>query len=85
MIAAREQMRLSLKEIYNYNSYDFDGTSAPENHAAPYSHAQHKAFLHKFAYYLKDNLAAMDAAIEGMTESAYARVVTRTEEASDEM
>jgi hypothetical protein len=61
-------MRLRLKEIYNFNSYDWE-SSKQESSTAPYSHEQHQAFLHKFAFYLKDVLRSYDARIANMGTS----------------
>lgn len=84
MNACREEFRLRLKEIYNYNSYDIADTVAQLSPAAPYTHEQHKSFLQKFHYFLKDTLAGYDAELAGM-ESAFAvRVAQRTEEADDQ-
>ena len=56
-------MRLRLKEVYNYNTYEFTPDTPVSDHiSAPYSHEQHRAFMNRFAYYMKDVLAGRDAA-----------------------
>jgi hypothetical protein len=66
--ACRDEMKRRLKEVYNYNSYDIDLTKTQETIAAPYSHEQHVAFLHKFAYYLKDSYSKFDGRLTSMYE-----------------
>ena len=62
MQADRDEMKKRLKEVYNYNTYEFDQSTPVSDHiSAPYSHEQHRAFLQRFAYYMKDSLAARDA------------------------
>ena len=62
MEADRAEMRRRLKEVYNYNTYEFTPNTPVTDHiSAPYSHEQHRAFLNRFAYYMKDVLAHRDA------------------------
>jgi len=62
MEADRAEMAARLKEVYNYNSYDQSPNEPLRDHiSAPYSHEQHRAFLNRFAYYLRDVLAGRDA------------------------
>jgi hypothetical protein len=68
--ATRGEMATRLKEVYNYNSYDVDLTKTQDTIAAPYSHEQHIAFIHKFTYYLKDSYSKMDARITSQYLSA---------------
>ena len=82
--ADREEMRLRLKEIYNYNNYDWDKSKIPDSSASPYSHEQHQAFLHKYAYYLKDVLRQMDAGIANMKGAYATSVANMTEESKDQ-
>jgi hypothetical protein len=63
MQADRELMKLRLKEIYSFNSYDLDKIETEQHIAAPYNYEQHQAFLHKFTYYLQDSLRAFDGRI----------------------
>jgi len=63
MEADRAEMKRRLKEVYNYNSYEFAPNEPVSDHiSAPYSHEQHRAFLNKFSYYLQSVLAARDGA-----------------------
>jgi hypothetical protein len=81
--ADRAEMRRALKEVYNYNTYEFT-PSAPKDHiSAPYSHEQHRAFLNKFAYYMKDVLARRDAQ-NAADANEYAGEIAAKTEAADE-
>jgi len=61
MEADRAEMKRRLKEVYNYNTYEFTPDTPLDAHiSAPYSHEQHRAFLNRFAYYMKDVLAERD-------------------------
>ena len=67
MEQARQGMKNSLKEIYRYNSYDWEISQKNAQQAhGPYSFEQHQAFMHKFALYFKDFLRQADAAINNM-------------------
>jgi hypothetical protein len=84
MAADREEMRKRLKEVYNYNTYEFDQATPISDHiSAPYSHEQHRAFLQRFAYYMKDVLAARDAT-NVADENTYTGAIAEKEEASVE-
>jgi hypothetical protein len=62
MEADRAEMQRRLKEVYNYNSYEFDqSTPLSDYQSTPYSHEQHRAFMNRFAFYLRDQLANRDA------------------------
>jgi len=83
VMAERDQFKRDLKEIYNYNTYDIELTKTQETIAAPYSHEQHVAFIHKFTYYLKDSYSKFDSRISGMYNAAGARVTDRKEQSKD--
>jgi hypothetical protein len=62
MEADRAEMKRRLKEVYNYNSYEFDQSTPLSDHqSTPYSHEQHRAFMNRFAFYLREQLANRDA------------------------
>jgi len=78
------QMKALLKEIYSYNSYDVEAAKKSNGTAAPYNHEQHQAFLHKFAFYLKDQLRGLDAARQNANDSWTAQAATAVEAAVDQ-
>jgi len=80
---AVEAFRVALKEIYNYNSHDFGVTRDPDTATAPYTHEQHRAFLHKFTYYQRDVLNGLDAAIANAKTAGAAQIANLVEEAND--
>jgi len=60
MLDCLEIFRLALKELYNY--IEVEQYNVEENlRVAPYTQYQHKNFLHKFGFWLADQLAALDA------------------------
>ena len=83
MNADREEMRLQLKEVYSYNSYEYNDAEVSGNVGA-YSHEQHQAFLQKFAYYLKDVLRGMDAGLAAMVADYNTSIANHTESAHDQ-
>ena len=82
MQADREEMRLQLKEVYSYNSYEYQ--EAAEGAVGAYNHEQHQAFLHKFSYYLKDVLRGMDAGLAAMVADYNASIASLTDAAQDQ-
>ena len=83
MNADREEMRLQLKEVYSYNSYEYNDAEVSGNVGA-YSHEQHQSFLHKFSYYLKDVLRGMDAGLAAMVADYNTSIANHTESAHDQ-
>ena len=60
MLDCLEIFRLALKELYNYT--EVEQYNVEENlRVAPYTQYQHKNFLHKFGFWLADQLAGLDA------------------------
>ena len=84
MEECRQEMKSRLKEIYNYNSYDWDKSQQQDTPISPYSHEQHQAFVTKFAFYLKDVLHQYDAAIGSMGTATTAKVADYTEASQDQ-
>lgn len=84
MEECRQTMKERLKEIYNYNSYDWEKSQSQDGSVAPYSHEQHQAFLRKFAFYAKDVLGQFDVFLANMRTATQAKINTHTEVAVDE-
>ena len=84
MEADRAEMKRRLKEVYNYNTYEFTPDTPLDAHiSAPYSHEQHRAFLNRFAYYMKDVLAERDGQNAG-DRNAYAGIIAAANDAAVE-
>ena len=84
MEADRAEMKRRLKEVYNYNTYEFTPDTPLDAHiSAPYSHEQHRAFLNRFAYYMKDVLAERDGQ-NATDKNAYASTIAAANEAAVE-
>jgi hypothetical protein len=87
MTADREEMAHRLKEVYNYNSYDYDGAvhgGLNEHISAPYSHEQQRAFLNRLAYFMRDFLAERDARLEAMRNIYNAQIQNRVDAAIEQ-
>ena len=81
IVALRAEMKKNLQEVYNYNSYDIEAAQDSNLTAAPWSAQQHRAFLSKLGFYMKDQLQRNDAALTSMNGEYNAFIVSATEEA----
>ena len=79
----RAEMKAALKEVYNYNNYDLDEAKNYSGAEAPYKLDQHRAFLSKLAYFMKDQLRKLDARLANMRVDYAAQVATHAETAMD--
>jgi len=81
----RAEMKQRLKEVYNYNTYEFEPNTPLGDHiSAPYSHEQHRAFLNRFAYYMKDVLADRDNQLARNIDEYNTNIASRTEAAVEQ-
>jgi hypothetical protein len=86
MQECRQLMKLRLKEIYSYNSYDLTAIEVKGTDiAAPYSHEQHVNFIQKFAYYQRDSLRGFDARNRDFVTNNAVKVAVLTEESLDQV
>ena len=64
----RDDMKILLKEIYNYNTHDLAATAFATGDAAPWSIEQHKGFMAKLHHWSKAQLNGKDAMLASIRD-----------------